>query len=75
MVQGSFKSKDGLDINFDPTAKLEVEIRKNIWCETSADLFRSWGGGRRINGKPFVSRVFYLHTNNIATSVEQLQTV
>jgi hypothetical protein len=75
MVQGSFKSKDGLVINFDPTAKLEVQIRKNVWCETSADIFRSWGGDRRINGKPFISRTWYLHTNKIVTEVEQLQTV
>ena len=74
MVQGSFKSKNGLVINFDPTAKLEIQIRPNTWCETSAEFFRSWGGARRINGKPFVSRVFYLHTNKIAPSVEQLQT-
>lgn len=75
MVHGLFKSKKGLAFNFNPTAKLEVEIRKSIWCEVSSEIFRSWGGARRINGKLFVDDVFYLQTNNIAATDKQLQTV
>jgi len=68
-MKGTFKSK-GLTVNFNPTAKLEVEIRTNTWVETSADMFRSWGGNRRVNGKPFNSEVFFLLSNEVATTIE-----
>jgi hypothetical protein len=64
-----FTSKEGLEINFDPTAKLEVNTRGDRWCKTSFEMFRSWGGKRRINGKPYEGPVYNFLTNNVAVLV------
>ena len=71
MANGTFKTKDGLVIDFNPTAKLEVEIRQNCWVETSPYMFRSWGGNRRINGKPFQGAVCFLGSNALAETQKQ----
>jgi len=62
-------SKNGLIIDFNPTAKLEINYRGNQWCETSWEMFRSWGGKRRINGKSYQGPVNLFLTNKIATLV------
>lgn len=69
-----FKSKEGLQIDFNPIAKLEVETRKDSWCETSFYMFRSWSGNRRINGTPFNGNVYFLGSNVISETVRQTQT-
>ncbi len=65
-----FTSKKGLQIDFNPTAKLEVNYRKDLWCETSPEMFRSWGGGRRINGKIYQGPVYNFLTNKVAVLVQ-----
>lgn len=73
-MEGTFKI-NGLNVNFNPTAKLEVEIRKNIWVETSPSMFRSWGGNRRVNGRLFDSEVFFLLSNEVSQTIETTITV
>jgi hypothetical protein len=60
-----FTNEQGLIIDFNPTAKLEVNYRENSWCETSVEMFRSWGGKRRINGKPYDGPVYNFLTNKV----------
>ena len=64
-----FKNSQGLIIDFNPAAKLEVNYRKDLWCETSVEMFRSWGGKRRINGKLYEGPVYNFLTNNVAVRV------
>ena len=55
-----------LEMDFDPDAKLEIDIHNNNnWAEVTADIFRSFGGNRRINGKQFNGNLYNLGTNNI----------
>ena len=65
-----FKNKQGLIIDFNPAAKLEVNYRRDQWCETSVEMFRSWGGNRRINGKPYEGPVYNFLTNKVAVLVQ-----
>ena len=56
-----------LEFNFDKDAKLEILPRSesNEWVEVSVEIFRSWGGSRRINGKEFKGDVYFMGTNEI----------
>lgn len=67
-----YTSKDGLVIDFNPAAKLEVQVGTH-WCETSVDFFRSWGGDRRVNGRPYNGPVYELGSNNQAITTQTLQ--
>jgi hypothetical protein len=69
-----FIGKDGLEIDFNPAAKLEIENRGR-WIETTAYFFRSWGGNRRINDAPYTGTVYFLGTNEYAETINQMQTV
>jgi len=73
MTQPTFTNKRGLSVDFDPTAKLEIEIRTNRWSTVTADMFRSWAGNRKINGRPYAGPVYFLWTNQVSTLVEQTQ--
>jgi hypothetical protein len=70
----TFTNSQGLTIDFDPTAKLDIEIRTNHWSSVTADIFRSWAGNRKINDRPYAGPVYYLWSNEISTPIEQLQT-
>jgi len=74
MTKSTFTNKRGLTIDFDPTAKLEIEIRTNRWSPVTADMFRSWSGNRKINGRPYTGPVYFLWSNQVSEPVEQLQT-
>ena len=67
-----YTSKDGLVIDFNPAAKLEVQVGTQ-WCETSAEFFRSWGGNRRVNGRPHNGLVYELGSNNQVITTQILQ--
>lgn len=62
-MTGKFITWGGLRIDFDPTALLEINYRGNRWAEVSPTEFRSWGGLRRINGKPYTGKVYLYLTN------------
>ena len=40
--------------------KYEIEVRAGKWVEVTYDIFRSWTGGRRIDGEPFDGKVYML---------------
>lgn len=43
------------------------EIRiKGVWRKTSEDLFRAWGGERRLDGEDYTGPVFKLGTDDVA---------
>jgi hypothetical protein len=46
--------------------KYEIESGYGDWVEVTEDIFRSWTGGRRINGEEYTGPVFYLFTDRIA---------
>ena len=57
---------DNLIIDFNPQASLEIQIRQNTWVSVTPDMFRSWGGERRINGQPYQGPVYMLWTNEVS---------
>jgi len=65
----------GLEINFNPAAKLEVLISDNFfgtrWTETSSEMFRSWSGDRRINGVTFNEPVYKFLSNETVEIVKE----
>ena len=52
-----------LKCNFDRKSKLKVKLENGQWIEVQFDLFRSWTGDRRIDGKAFHNRVYWFGTN------------
>lgn len=36
----------------------KLEIHANSWIEVSPEVFRSWTGQRRMNGKPYKGKVY-----------------
>jgi len=70
-----FIDNTGLEINFNPAAKLEVLISDNFfgtrWTETSAEMFRSWSGDRRINGVAFNEPVYKFLSNETVEVVKE----
>lgn len=41
--------------------KFEIKVYDS-WTQVSWNVFRSWGGPRRVNGKDFHGPVFYFLT-------------
>jgi hypothetical protein len=70
-----FIDNTGLEINFNPAAKLEVLISDNFfgtrWTETSSEMFRSWSGDRRINGVTFNEPVYKFLSNETVEVVKE----
>jgi len=70
-----FIDNTGLEINFNPAAKLEVLISDNFfgsrWTETSSEMFRSWSGDRRINGVAFNEAVYKFLSNETVEVVKE----
>jgi hypothetical protein len=70
-----FIDNTGLEINFNPAAKLEVLISDNFfgtrWTETSTEMFRSWSGSRRINGVAFNESVYKFLSNETVEVVKE----
>ena len=58
-----FSNSEGLEIDFDPTANLEVEIRQGSWCSTSPEMFRSWSGPRRVDGQEYEGPTYVFLSN------------
>lgn len=57
-----------LEIDFDKDADLEYTTsrgKEKEWRKIDAYTFRSWNGLRRINGKMFYGKVYYLGTNEV----------
>jgi hypothetical protein len=67
MISG-LQTVEGVVIQFDPTAKLEINHRGDSWTEVTPLFFRSWGGGRRLNGRTYVGPVYLFMTNETETS-------
>ena len=70
----TFTKSQGLTNDFNPTAKLEIEISTNHWSSVTAEIFRSWEGNRKANDRPYTGPVYYFCSNEISTPIEQLQT-
>ena len=70
-----FIDNTGLEINFNPAAKLEVLISDNFfgtrWTETSSEMFRSWSGDRRINGVAFNESVYKFLSNETVEVIKE----
>jgi len=70
-----FIDNTGLEINFNPAAKLEVLISDNFfgtrWVETSAEMFRSWNGERKVNGVSFTEPVYKFLSNETVLTVKE----
>ena len=49
---------------FDQEAKLEILVN-TVWIEVSPWIFRSWSGGRKVDGKAYSGTVFSLGMNTI----------
>jgi hypothetical protein len=79
----TYRSKTGedLEIDFDPSAKLEINLGKDVewgkmishykeenptWVVADPDTFRSWKGERRVNGKTFHGKVYDYLSNNVS---------
>ena len=45
--------------------KLEIHVN-SAWVEVTEWIFRSWTGGRRIDGVPYHGPVFYLGKDDVA---------
>ena len=45
---------------------MEIKIRSS-WTKVTLYIFRSWGGERKLNGKPYHGPVFYLGADNRVT--------
>lgn len=46
--------------------KYEIEVGTGHWVEVSYDIFRSWTGGRRIDGEEYNGTVYYLWSDKEA---------
>jgi hypothetical protein len=62
-MSGGFTSPDSrLQYDFDTGALLEIEINKR-WSKVDCNVFRSWSGRRRINGKRYPGPNYYFLSN------------
>lgn len=48
---------------FNTAANLEVEYIPGVWNRVTANWFRSFVGGRRIDGQPYKGPIYYEGTN------------
>lgn len=56
-----------LECDFDPTAKLEIQVNPGEgFVQVDPAFFRSWGYARRVNEKPFNGKVYFMLRNEIA---------
>jgi hypothetical protein len=53
-----------LKINFPQNVKLEIKV-KDKYYKTSSNVFRSWHGPRRADGKPFTGDVYCFNSNDL----------
>mgnify|MGYP000867563318 CR=1 FL=1 len=53
-----------LKIDFPMKGKLEIKVNGK-YCRVSPNIFRSWHGERRLDGKPFKGEVYYFGTNDV----------
>jgi hypothetical protein len=53
-----------LKVNFPQNVKLEIKV-KDKYYKTSSNVFRSWHGPRRADGKPFTGEVYCFNSNDI----------
>lgn len=61
----------GCDLNlscdFDPDARLEIQTRSGgPWVEVTPEVFRSWTGGRRVDGSLWAGKVWVYLTDDVA---------
>jgi Protein of unknown function (DUF5661) len=56
-----------------PNPKYEIEVHDK-WHETSKNVFRSWGGKRRLDGKEYKGPVFYWLSHGKAPMKENERT-
>ena len=57
-----------LKINFDKNAKLEIYDEHKRWREVSPEVFRSWTGERKVNGKTYEGPIYIWLSNHIYES-------
>jgi len=57
-----------LKINFDKNAKLEIYDEHKRWREVTPEVFRSWTGERKVNGKEYEDTVYFWLSNKIYES-------
>jgi hypothetical protein len=76
-MENTFTNKQGLTVNFPPTAKLEICTRPSMlndgWIEVSTEIFRSWGGERRIGNTPYNGPVYFYLSNEIETAIKAVE--
>ena len=48
---------------FDLYKHLEVEMSNGEWNQVTCTTFRSYAGGRRVNGEPYDGPILYHDTN------------
>ena len=48
---------------FDLHKHLEVEMSTGEWNQVTCTTFRSYAGGRRVNGEPYDGPILYHNTN------------
>ena len=48
---------------FDLYKHLEVEMSTGEWNQVTCTTFRSYAGGRRVNGEPYDGPILYHNTN------------
>ena len=56
-----------LEYNFDKKAKLEIAVPARTtdeWREVSPEIFRTWMGKRKVDGKLFEGKTYIYLTNN-----------
>jgi|ERR1041384_3953518 hypothetical protein len=51
----------------DKHAKLEIEVNKNF-VEVTSDVFRSWAGKHKIDGKEYKGPIYYFLSDTLAQS-------
>jgi hypothetical protein len=56
-----------LKYNFNPKAKLEIQVNKKYY-KCSPNVFRSYHGKRRVDGKNFIGERYYFNTNDLYKS-------
>jgi hypothetical protein len=63
-----------LKINFPLNVKLEIKV-KDKYYKTTPNVFRSWHGARKVEGKPFIGDVYCFLSNSLYRDGIQKQTV
>lgn len=58
---------------FNTAANLEVEYKPSQWARVTANWFRSFVGGRRVDGTPYNGPVYYEGTNLEYKVTEKVQ--